>query len=112
VYGNKFALDIAAPTVDANRGVRSTVCTPPSGGVIELVSVYNRNQPFAASVAEFLASSREGMYALVLQSRDLQGSARTLAARGVAVHNVADSPDLLEIERALTFGARIWVESA
>jgi hypothetical protein len=112
VYGNKFALDIAEPTVDAKRGVRSTVCTPPSGGVIELVSVYNRNQPFAESVAEFLDSSREGMYALVLQSRDLQGSARNLATRGVAVHNVADSPDILEIERALTFGARIWVESA
>lgn len=112
VYGNKFALDIAELTVDAKRGVRSTVCTPPSGGVIELVSVYNRNQPFAESVAEFLESGREGMYALVLQSRDLQESARNLAARGVEVHNVADSPDILEIERALTFGARIWVESA
>lgn len=80
--------------------------------MIELVSVYDRNQPFAESVAAFLESSREGMYALVLQSRDLQGSARNLAARGVAVHQVAGSPDLLEIERASTFGARIWIESA
>jgi len=112
VYGDKFALNIAAPTVDAKRGVRSTVCTPPSGGLIELVSVSNRKQPFAESVAEFLESSREGMYALVLQSRDLQRSARNLAARGVAVHTVADSPHLLEIERTVTFGARLWVESA
>ena len=118
VYGNKFALDIAEPAVDAKRGVRSAICTPPSGGVIELVSVYNRNRPFAESVAEFLDSSREGMYALVLQSRDLQASARNLAARGVEVRNAADSPDIpdvpdiLEIERAATFGARIWVESA
>ena len=58
------------------------------------------------------------MYALVLQSRDLQGSARNLAARGVEVSNAADSPDIpdvpdiLEIEQAATFGARIWVESA
>lgn len=112
VYGNKFGLDITEPAVDAKRGVRSAVCTPPSGGVIELVSVDNRNRPFAESVAEFLDSSREGMYALVLQSRALQGAARNLAARGVEVHKVADSPDILEIDRALTFGARIWLESA
>lgn len=112
VYGNKFALDVAVPTVDAKRGVRSAICTPPSGGVIEFVSVSHRNRPFADALATFLESSREGVYALVLQSRDLQGSARNLAARGVAVHQVADLPDLLEIDRALTFGARLWVESA
>src|SRR5262245_15900871 len=78
VYGKQFALDIAEPTIDANRGVRSAICTPPSSGVIELVSVYNRNQPFAESIATFLDSGREGMYALVLQSRDLQESARNL----------------------------------
>ena len=114
VYGNKFGLDIAEPTVDAERGVRSAICTPPSGGVIELVSVSDRNRPFAESVATFLDSSREGMYALVLQSRDLQASARALAARGVEVHAVADSADtsdVVEIERASTFGARIWIES-
>lgn len=112
VYGNTFALNIAEPTIDAKRGIRSAVCTPPSGGVIEFVSVQNRNQPFAESVAEFLASRGEGMYALVLQSRDLQRSTRTLAARGVEVHNVAGLPDLVEIERASTFGARLWLESA
>ena len=112
VYGNKFALDIAEPIIDAKRGVRSAISTPPSGGVIELVSVYDRNRPFAESVAEFLESRGEGMYALVLQSHDLQESARNLAARGVKVHNVADLPNMLEIERASTFGARIWVESA
>ena len=118
VYRNKFTLDVAEPVVDDKRGVRSAICTPPSGGVIELVSVQDRNRPFAESVAEFLDSSQEGMYALVLQSRDLQGSARNLAARGVEVRNAADSPnipdtpDILEIERAATFGARIWVESA
>jgi hypothetical protein len=112
VYGNTFALNIAEPTVDAQRGVRSAVCTPPSGGVIEFVSVHNRNQPLAESVAEFLQSRGEGMYALVPQSRDLRRSAKNLAARGVEVHNVAGVPDLVEIERASTFVARIWLESA
>ena len=111
VYGNKFALNIAEPTVDNKRGVRSAICTPPSGGVIELVTVHNRNQPFAESVAEFLQSRGEGMCALVLQSRDLQKSAKNLAARGVEVHQVAGSQEVLEIERASTFGARIWIES-
>lgn len=112
VYGNKFALDMAEPTIDAKRGVRSAVCTPPSGGVIELVSVHNRNQPFAESLAEFLESRGEGLYALVLQSHDLQRSAKNLATRGIEVHDVAGAPDIVEIERASTFGARIWVESA
>lgn len=112
VYGHKFALDMAEPTVDTNRGVRSVICTPPSGGVIEFVAVHNCNQPFAASVSEFLQSHGEGMYALVLQSHDLQGSARKLATRGIEVHNVADLPDMLEIERASIFGARMWIESA
>ena len=112
VYGKKFALDIAEPTVAAKRGVRSAICTPPSGGVIELVSVYDRNRPFAESIATFLDGGREGMYALVLQSPDLQRSARNLATRGIEVHNIADLPDILEIEQASTFGARIWVESA
>ena len=112
VYGNQFALDMAEPVVDAERGVRSAIFTPPSGGVIELVSVDKRNRPFAESVANFLDNNPEGMYALVLQSHDLQASARNLAARGVEVHNATDSPDRLEIGRAATFGARIWVESA
>ncbi len=112
VYGNKFALDMAEPTVDAQLGVRSARCTPPSGGVIELVSVHDRKQPFAESLAEFLESRGEGLYALVLQSHDLQRSAKNLAARGIEVHDVAGAPDIVEIERASTFGARIWVESA
>lgn len=111
VYGNKFALHVAESTLDTNRGVRSAVCTPPSGGVIEFVAVSNRNQPFAESIAEFLASHGEGMYALVLQSRDLQRSVKNLMTRGVEVHKVTGSADLLEIDRASTFGAHIWVES-
>lgn len=111
VYGHKFALNISTPIVDAKRGVRSAICTPPDGGEIELVAMYDRNQPFAASVADFLQSRGEGMYALVLQSHDLQRSAKNLTARGVEMHAVAGVSNLMEIERASTFGARIWVES-
>ena len=110
VYGNKFAMAIDKPSVDAKRGVRSAICNPPSGGAIELVSVADQRRPFARSIAEFLDSNREGMFALVLQSRDLQASANTLAARGLKVRLSADSPEVLEVERTSLFGALVRIE--
>ncbi len=65
VYGDKLAMDISKPSVDADRGVRSAICRPPSGGVIELVAVEDQSQPFGRSIEGFLDSNREGMYALV-----------------------------------------------
>ena len=112
VYGNKFAMDIAEPSVDAERGVRAAICSPPSGGAIELVSVDDQNQPFAKSIAGFLDSNREGMYALVLQSQDLQHAADVLAARGLEVSTSADSPEVLEVERSATFGTLLRIEAA
>ncbi|MCZ6503976.1 MAG: VOC family protein [Gammaproteobacteria bacterium] len=35
-YGEKFALPVSNPVVDAKRGVRTALCSSPSGGVIEL----------------------------------------------------------------------------
>lgn len=112
VYGGMFAMDISDPSVDEHRGVSSAICTPPSGGVIELVAVENPQQPFAKSIAEFLETDREGMYALVLQSQDLQATAKALADRGVESNVAADSTDALEIDRSATFGALLRIESA
>lgn len=110
VYGTQFAMDIDAPSVDAERGVRSAICSPPSGGAIELVSVTDQARPFAKSIKGFLDGNREGMYALVLQSRDLQASAKALAARGLEVGTSADSPEVLEVPRPSTFGALLRIE--
>ena len=112
VYGSKFSMDIDQSSVDADRGVRSATCHPPSGGAIELVSVVDQNRPFAQSIKAFLDSGREGMYALVLQSRDLQASAKAMAARGLEVGVSADSPEALEVARTSTFGALLRIESA
>jgi catechol 2,3-dioxygenase-like lactoylglutathione lyase family enzyme len=112
VYGQMFALAIEAPQLDARRGVRSAICKPPSGGVIELVSVDDPSRPFAQSIDDFLSDGREGLFALVLQSRDLEASARTIATRGLEVSQSAGSPAILEIARASTFGARLHIESA
>ncbi len=112
VYGEKLAMTIDKPSVDAKRGVRSAICNPPAGGAIELVSVDDQSRPFAKTIEQFLDSSREGMFALVLQSRDLQASAKALAARGLQVGVSADSPEVLELERTSTFGARVRIELA
>ncbi|MDH3643127.1 MAG: VOC family protein [Gammaproteobacteria bacterium] len=112
VYGQQFQMPTNEITTDTERGVRAAICHPPSGGAIELVSVDNPSRPFANSIQAFLDGGREGMYALVLQSNDLDASARALAARGVAVSASADSPDVLEIDRAATFGALLRIESA
>lgn len=110
VYGKKFAMPIDKPSVADKRGVRSAICKPPSGGTIELVSVVDQSRPFARSIAEFLDSKREGMFALVLQSRDIEASANTLATRGLKVGMSADSPQVLEVERTSLFGALIRIE--
>lgn len=112
VYGEKLAMAIDAPTVDADRGVRASVCRPPSGGVIELVSVHDASRPFAKSIAEFLAARREGMFALVLQTHDLEAAVRGLSARGLEVRPSTDAPDVLEVERNSVFGALLRIEAA
>ncbi len=112
VYGEKLAMTIDKPSADAKRGVRSAICKPLAGGAIELVSVDDQSRPFAKTIEEFLDSSGEGMFALVLESRDLQASAEALAARGLQVGVSADSPDVLELERTSTFGVRVRIELA
>ena len=88
------------------------ICTPPSGGVIELVAVEDLQQPFANSIAEFLKTNREGMYALVLHSDDLKATAKALTARGLEFSKASDSADVLEIDRRSAFGALLRIESA
>jgi hypothetical protein len=91
--------------------VQTAICRPPSGGVIELVSVHDSKQPFARSIQDFLDGGREGMFAVVLQSRDLQGSRHALLARGVELVSSEEYPDVLEIERDATFGMRVRIEA-
>ncbi len=111
VYGTGFAMDIGRPSLDAERGVQTAICTPATGGAIELVSVQDPERPFARSVREFLDKDREGMFAGVLQSRDLQASRHALLARGVEVAPSDESPDVLEIDRGATFGMRVRIEA-
>lgn len=116
VYGSQFNMPMDTSAVDKaadkERGVRSAICQPPTGGAIELVEVENAARPFAKSIARFLEDGREGMYALVLKSPDVAGTAKALAAKGLNVSPSADSPDILEVPREEVFGALIRIEAA
>jgi catechol 2,3-dioxygenase-like lactoylglutathione lyase family enzyme len=108
VYGSILGLPVDAATDDRARGVRSVVCHPPSGGVIELVSVTNVSQHFARKVDDFLSTRGEGMFALMLQSPNLDGAAEALANRGLTIDATASG---LEISSSDTHGAQIWIEA-
>lgn len=112
VYGTQFGMDIDAPSLDVARGVQRVLCHPPTGGTIELVAVVDESRPFARSVGEFLNSTGEGMYCLVLQSADPNASAKILAERGLNVTIEDDSTEVIELARTDTFGALLRIESA
>jgi len=109
VYGAKLGMPIDPVAVDAVRGVKSALCHPPTGGMIELVCVEDNKQAFAKSVEAFLQSRGEGMFALVLETQDLEKTAEVLSQRGLNVDTVTE--DAIEIARADTFGALIRIES-
>lgn len=110
-YGEKFALPVSPATVDTERGVRAALCRPPSGGAIELVAVADSAKVFARSIADFLSSRGEGMYALVLQSTDRQATDRALVTAGIGSQPVAGLESSLELDCAAMSGARFWIES-
>ncbi|PCJ34356.1 MAG: hypothetical protein COA75_13615 [Cellvibrionales bacterium] len=110
-YGLQFNMAMDETKVDVERGVRSAICRPASGGVIELVAVDDPASPFANAIAKFLENRREGMYALVLQSSDVTGVHEMLVERGLAVNISTDSPDVLEVDQQATFGVLIRIEA-
>lgn len=112
VYGEKFAMDISQPALDEERGVRFAVCTPPSGGVIELVTPAHGDTLFARSIESFLATKGEGMYALILGSRDLQQTRKALGISGARFSEVDGLTGTLELDSDAMFGTRFWIEAA
>ncbi|MCC6297570.1 MAG: VOC family protein [Pseudomonadales bacterium] len=111
-YSTGFGLAVDPIVEDRARGVAVAHCHPPKGGIIELVAVRDESRPFAQAIARHLREDREGMYALVLQSPDLQATAASLRGHGIGVRPAADDPAVLEIPRADAFGALIRIEAA
>jgi catechol 2,3-dioxygenase-like lactoylglutathione lyase family enzyme len=110
VYGTQLGMEVSRTSLDSDDGVRRAICQPPSGGQIELVGVVDSARPFASAIAEFLQNHGEGMYALVLQAANPSNLASTLINHGLAINAATDSPDIMEVDREHTFGARLRVE--
>jgi len=108
-YGVKFGMPVSEPVSDPDRGVRSVICTPPRGGLIELVTAEDTSKEFAAEIDRFIATRREGMYAIILGTDDLQTTLDTLATRGMTSAEVPGVDGTFELDPSATFGGRIWV---
>jgi catechol 2,3-dioxygenase-like lactoylglutathione lyase family enzyme len=109
-FGTKFAIPTSAAKSNVDQGVSRAICTPPTGGVIELVAVDDAEKTYAGLLAEFLAKKGEGMYALILKSNNFEATKAALPTRGVAATDVPGLSNVLELDRATMSGARIWVE--
>lgn len=107
VYGDGLGLSIDAIREDKGRGVRSTLVRPPKGGEIELVQPLDSDGEVANRIRTFLDERGEGMYALVLQSPNLNRTSEVLKARG---SRVTELPDAVEVKRDDTYGALIRIE--
>ncbi len=108
-YGEKFAMEVSEPEVDAERGVRTALCKPPSGGVIELVAVNDAGKAFAGAIDQFLGANGEGIYALVLRSTDRKKADQVLAKSGIAAEPVVGYANVVELDMKAMRGARFWI---
>ena len=101
-YGTGLGLAVGPVERDEERGVTRALCTPPKGGVIELVAAADTTKPFAADIARFVANRKPGMFALVLSAEDPKAAAATLLSRGA-------QPGENDLEFS-AFGARLIIE--
>ncbi len=116
VYGGQIGLPVDAPRMGANYALTTALCRPATGGVIELMACTDEgaegipsggtSNDRAVSVSEHLVSQGEGMYALVLQTPDIERAAAILLDRGL---EIVEAHDALE---AILFGARIRIEAS
>lgn len=110
VYRDRLGIHTRLQAADPARGVRVAVCAPSSGGRIELTSPIDDRGSLARELAAFLRERGEGLYALVLESDDLDATASALRANGVGLRRCDAEPAQWEIDAAAVHGARIRIE--
>lgn len=103
IYRDQFGL--ATEVMPAGEKGQVAICTPASGGQIELHAPADTS----TRTGRFLQESGAGLFAIVHESDNPEATAASLSERGVAVARIAD--DLWELEPADCFGARIRFRS-
>lgn len=109
-YRDQLGLTVAPAATDRERGVRYAICSPPRGGQIELLSVHDADRPFAAALAGFIAGKKEGLYALVLETRDLAATAKALDRSGIEFLPCTGSRQAIECAGEQAGGALLRIE--
>jgi catechol 2,3-dioxygenase-like lactoylglutathione lyase family enzyme len=111
VYRDRLGIQTRLQGEQSARGVRVAVCLPSSGGRIELTSPIDDRGSLGRELTAFLGECGEGMYALVLESADLDATVSVLRAKGIALRQFTADPTQWEIDPAAVHGARIRIES-
>jgi hypothetical protein len=102
-YETGLGLEVTPAAHDEERGVMSVRGKAPKGGVIELVSPVDTDNPFARDIDRCVKEDHGGMYALVLHAPDAQIAAGVLTDRGLA-RRLAPTPHFL------AYGTRFLIE--
>jgi methylmalonyl-CoA/ethylmalonyl-CoA epimerase len=110
VYRDRLGIRTRLQGVESARGVQGAVCAPSSGGKIELRSLIDDRASSGRELSVFLRDRGEGMYALVLESADLDATARALRVKGIDAQRSVTDPGQWEIDPASVHGARIRIE--
>jgi methylmalonyl-CoA/ethylmalonyl-CoA epimerase len=110
VYRDRLGIRTRLQGAESAGGVRGAVCEPSSGGQIELRSPIENGGSSGRALEVFLRERGEGMYALALESADLDATARALRAEGIDAHRSATDPAQWEVDAASVHGVRILIE--
>ena len=103
IYRDQFGL--ATEIEPATEKGQVAICTPPSGGKIELHAPADDS----SKMGRFLRDGGSGLFAIVHESDDPVATAAAISGQGVAVERVGD--DLWDIDPAATYGARLRIRS-
>ncbi|MGH7856023.1 MAG: VOC family protein [Candidatus Binatia bacterium] len=110
VYRDQLRIDTRMLPPDETSGVLVAACTPPSGATIDLVAPTGVDGPAGREITKFLRERGEGMYALLLESDDLEATVGTLEANGARPRRLDDRPDAWELDPETTQGARVRIQ--
>ena len=107
-YRYRLGLHTIVRSDERGSKMRQALVTPKEGAQIEILAPVGSDGP----IADVLRERGEGMFALVLESDDLDGSVATLRANGLPVRRVPGNARAWEIDREAACGVLFRIESS